>query len=1087
MGMRLSLLYMIKIVAFFIGFIVFSAASLAQGDFSLSGSLKVTNYSQKEYKANAQIFCISQNAQGVMYFANQRGILEYDGTQWHTIPLPDKAESLEIHTGERFLVASTSGLGEFVPGEKGDWEYMDLNEFLDGKVSRLHNVVRFKENYVVSNFEKVLVLNLDFEIVDEYINTDNNTGTLTVLKDGVYFRGEKGTLMRYGKSGFEVVWVYQNAEENQIVDILEFNGAHIAVTELGALYIIDNGMVVKAYEDQNITIKSAISVDDKYISIGTYIDGVVILDRFFDPVYKVNTDRGLIDGTILCQFVDAEKNLWLGTSNGISKVDLMSPIITFESVFDDATIEDITVYKDKLLMATGGGAYEFDAQGKISKVEGVVDDCYGLNTVILGNDTSVYISALYDVFKYNGVRASSIAQGGPYNVKPSPLNENHLVVLHYDGIQLLEFVNGTFKELVYVHNFSNGEPFNFVVSSNGDIWIGTKPNDGVYKINVVDLINGSTEFTRFYTKEGLPIGQTFLFDYEGGVFCATDFGVYKYQSQKFIPTTQFGVDFSKTGQGVHRINADPEGNVWMVLFKDEDNTYEIGYSDKSEGYIWHSEHFSGYDEYIVHAIFHQDKNVTWFGGPGGLMRFDKKRVSSHDYDFNALIRKVSFGGELLFGGNGALKESYELAYGSKERIEFDFAANTFTAEDKTTYSWILEGFDDEWSDWSSMTNEVYSLPEGTYTFKVKARNARGEISAEASFRFTILPPWYRTWWAYMLFFVLLVVLIYVLIRLSIRRVKQQNIRLEKIVKERTQEVVAQKAEAEKQRDIAEHQMHLVEEKNLEILDSINYAKRLQNAILTPVKTIYDTFEESFILYLPKDIVAGDFYWTNLAKLNKREKRNMIAAADCTGHGVPGAMVSVVCSNALDRSVKEFGLTKPSEVLDKTTDLVIETFEKSEDEVKDGMDISLCSFEKYEEHVQLQYAGANNNLWILSKKVSLMVNGKSLSPALELDGVHLFEVKATKQPVGKYFERKLFENNEVELHSGDTVYMFTDGFADQFGGEKGKKYKYLPFKRFLLSMYEQDLQTQMAGLHDEFIRWKGEFEQIDDVCVIGVRV
>lgn len=1085
--MRLSLSCMIRIIAFFIGFFFLVSTHFGQDDFSLSGSLKVSNYSQKEYKANAQIFCISQNEQGVMYFANQRGVLEYDGTKWRTIPLPDKAESLEILTEERFLIASTSGLGEFKPDEKGAWEYIDLNSSIQSEVSRLHNVVRYQDYYVVSNFEKVIVLNQDFEVVDSYANADNNTGKLSLLSQGVFFRGKDGYLMKYDEAGFSVVWKYKNANDNQVIDVLEFNGSLIGVTELGTLYLIDNGIPVEVFQDEGVTIKSAIAVEDEYISIGTYIEGVVILDRSFEPVYEITTDKGLNDGTILCQYVDIEKNLWLGTSNGISKVDLMSPIITYESVFDDATIEDIAGYKNKVLLATGGGAYEFGSSGVIDKVNGVVDDCYGLNQVELPNDTSMYISALYEVYKYDGENTVSIAQGGPYNVKKSPINENHLVVLHYDGIQLLEYQNGTFRELAYIHSFSQGEPFNFILSDNGDIWVGTKPNDGVYKINVQDLTKDEVSFDRYYTNEGLPIGQTFLFNYEDEIYCATDFGVYKYQAGTFSLTDEFGVDFSVTGQGVHRINADPAGNVWMVLFKDEDNSYEIGYSVKSEGYVWRSEYFAGYDEYIVHALFHQDENITWFGGPGGLMSFDKRRVTSTAVEFNALIRTVSFGEELLYGGNGPQKEMYELAYESKDKVEFSFAANTFTSEEKTQYSWMLEGFDDDWSEWSSMTQEGYALQEGSYTFKVRAKNAKGEISEEASFSVTILPPWYRTWWAYVVFVLILILVVYVLIKLSIRRVKLQNIKLEKIVEERTFEVVAQKAEAEKQRDIAKHQKHLVEEKNVEIMDSINYAKRLQNAILTPVKTIYETFQESFILYLPKDVVAGDFYWTNLAKLNKRDSRNMIAAADCTGHGVPGAMVSVVCSNALDRSVKEFGLTNPAEVLDKTTDLVIETFEKSEDEVKDGMDISLCSFERRENHTELQYAGANNNLWILSTKPNVVVNGQTIEPVLQEERVNLFEVKATKQPVGKYLDRKDFENNVIELHKGDAVYLFTDGFADQFGGEKGKKYKYKPFKKFLMSGFEKDLQIQMTGLNDEFNRWMGDLEQIDDVCVIGVRV
>lgn len=259
----------------------------------------------------------------------------------------------------------------------------------------------------------------------------------------------------------------------------------------------------------------------------------------------------------------------------------------------------------------------------------------------------------------------------------------------------------------------------------------------------------------------------------------------------------------------------------------------------------------------------------------------------------------------------------------------------------------------------------------------------------------------------------------------------------------------------------EEQKHLVEEKNNEILDSIGYAKRLQEAILPPEKNINAAFKNNFVLYLPKDIVAGDFYWMQQSK-----DRTFIAAADCTGHGVPGAMVSVVCHNALNRAVREFGITNPGEILDKVTDLVIETFEQGNEEVKDGMDICICSFLHNEKVVE--YAGANNGLYHISNS-------------------ELIEIRATKQPVGKYSERKKFETNIIPYQEGDSFYMFTDGYADQFGGEKGKKLKYKNFKQLLLTNHKKGMIAQRSLLEDSFEKWRGELEQIDDVCVIGIRV
>jgi len=263
----------------------------------------------------------------------------------------------------------------------------------------------------------------------------------------------------------------------------------------------------------------------------------------------------------------------------------------------------------------------------------------------------------------------------------------------------------------------------------------------------------------------------------------------------------------------------------------------------------------------------------------------------------------------------------------------------------------------------------------------------------------------------------------------------------------------------------EEQKGVIEEKNKDIIDSISYAKRLQEAILPPAKLVKYWLPQSFILYKPKDIVAGDFYWMETVETNG-ETIILYAAADCTGHGVPGAMISVVCSNALNRAVKEFAIYQPAAILDKVTDLVVETFEKSENQVKDGMDISLCALNL--NRMELSWAGANNPLWI--------INGSSFR-----------EIKGDKQPIGPFEYRKSFTNHEISLTPGDTIYTFSDGYADQFGGPNGKKLKSSAFREMLLKAQDLGMDDQRVFLNDSFNNWKGAIEQLDDVCVIGMRI
>lgn len=264
--------------------------------------------------------------------------------------------------------------------------------------------------------------------------------------------------------------------------------------------------------------------------------------------------------------------------------------------------------------------------------------------------------------------------------------------------------------------------------------------------------------------------------------------------------------------------------------------------------------------------------------------------------------------------------------------------------------------------------------------------------------------------------------------------------------------------AEQKDDLQEAHENL-EEKNGEILASIQYAKRIQTAILPPRRIVKEYIEDSFILYKPKDIVAGDFYW-----LEHVGGKTLFAAADCTGHGVPGAMVSVLCNNGLNRSVREYGLTDPGKVLDKTREIVIAEFEKSEEEVKDGMDIALCCLDG----MNLQFAGAHNPLWIIRND-------------------EILEFKGDKQPIGKFEYGAAFTTHNIELQKGDMLYVFSDGYADQFGGEKGKKLKSGNFKKLLLAVHKRPIDEQRSVIDKAFEDWKGDLEQIDDVCVIGVRV
>ncbi len=281
--------------------------------------------------------------------------------------------------------------------------------------------------------------------------------------------------------------------------------------------------------------------------------------------------------------------------------------------------------------------------------------------------------------------------------------------------------------------------------------------------------------------------------------------------------------------------------------------------------------------------------------------------------------------------------------------------------------------------------------------------------------------------------------------------------LEEKISIRTVEVLQQKFELEKKNE-------LIAEKNKEMTDSLNYAKRIQAAILPKTELIHAAFEQSFILYLPKDIVSGDFY-----SFSQKNDKIMIAAADCTGHGVAGAIMSMIGSSLMNQIINEKGITDPAEILNQLNDGIIDSLKQAENSSHDGMDVSLCAFDL--KNMEVVFAGANRPLWLVRNE-------------------NLEAFKSDKFPIGglQIDHNGSFTNQQIKLQKNDSIYIFSDGYADQFGGMLGKKLMTKKFKEVLLSIQDKSMEEQGIYLHQFIKDWMGDaFEQVDDIMVIGIKI
>lgn len=365
-----------------------------------------------------------------------------------------------------------------------------------------------------------------------------------------------------------------------------------------------------------------------------------------------------------------------------------------------------------------------------------------------------------------------------------------------------------------------------------------------------------------------------------------------------------------------------------------------------------------------------------------------------------------------------------------------------------------------------------NLPPGDYTFMVRSANEDDTWNEyPATFSFSVEPPFWQTWW-----FLLGVCLVVLSIFVGYVKIRERNLRrekriLEEKVRERTLEVVkqkeeieAQRDEIEAQRDLATQQRDMITQQKQEITDSIHYARRIQAALLPPTQILNKHTSDHFILFKPKDIVSGDFYW-----MTEKNEKLIVTAVDCTGHGVPGAFMSMLGVSYLNEIVNMMDEVDAGELLNQMREYVIHSLrqKETEGESKDGMDMALCIIDTRGQ--TLQFAGANNPLYLLR-------NGE------------LIETRGDKMPIGIHArDDQSFTKHTIDLRDGDSIYLFSDGYADQFGGPEGKKFKYKPFKNLLISNNHLPMDEQKKVLDQTFMSWKGDLPQIDDVVVIGIKL
>ena len=1051
---------------------------IAQNTYKYGHIPFVRNFSANEYHGVAQNWAITQNNQNFIFVANNSAILFFDGTDWSKLQLSNgqAVRSFVKDDEGTIYVGGDNEYGKIYYSELGKVSYQKLSDsttdygkfwkayYLNNQIifaSKTH-IVTIQNDSVVSIIKPKKQAFFDKTVLFKdkvicYIDSKADT-----IKYSAIFDGETFTRIE-NSNAFLPRGVFSIRNNSYIIDkygeireIIEENNSYRFESTRKKL----GDYLLKFNPDANTSLDiNCVTVSKKMIAVGTDGQGIFLFDLRGRLIRIINKTDGLINQQVRDLYFDHHNNLWSANDNEIFLIDLSNPICYFDS--DDgvtSSIEDIIFDKNNTInLATHIDLFtdkNIKTRKRIETTNAFEMDVFQIKRFIFSDSTEkTLVVANNGVYTYNDDGSTTlISEIYAWDLSQSSSNKNRIWVgLDGDGIGSLIYnpINKKIKLEVYSYPNTFGE-VRKVIEKNNTVYYTVK--DG----GIAILDTTRKQETNYLT--GLNVNYNYsqfnLCEFNNQIFVGSDNGIYIIKDNKLSPfSNQYNsTHFNQQNLYIHRFYNDNNEKLWIVMFKNsgsENEELELGFiefNNKDVSFI--TQPFRTINEGI-HVIKKDANGIVWFGGVKELYAYNPEVDIINSDSMMCYISQFSLKGDSTISSFIQFNKTIntDIPY-NLNTVTFKFTTPSYVGGAKNTFSTYLEGIDEAWSDWS--TDNVITFPrlsDGKYTFKVKAKNFYGQESKIASFDFLILPPWYKTWWAYLLYFISAIILIYIIIKVSIKRVKDQNEKLEKIVEERTA--------------VVEQQKYEIEEKNKDIVDSIKYAKRIQNTILPSNERMDEILKDYFVIYKPKDIVSGDFYWADLL-----DGKSYFSAIDCTGHGVPGAFVSIVGFNGLKRTVNEFKIREPGKILDKLTDIVVDTFTASESHLKDGMDLSLCSLDY--NNLILEYAGANNPLIIIR-------NGE------------VIEYKANKQPIGEFDDRQPFTNHKIQLEKGDCVFLFSDGYADQFGGPKGKKFKLKTLKNLFVKIAHLSPQKQKEELENSFNNWKGDIEQLDDVCLIGVKI
>jgi serine phosphatase RsbU (regulator of sigma subunit) len=1095
-------------------FLVLLSASALLAQPNNHGVPLVSNYPHEVTLGGEQNWCITQDARGVIYVGNHdKGILEYDGVEWRRIPIPNDPATRSLVQGDdgRVYVGAVSEFGYLAPDPFGKMQYRSLSDSLDKDLypfSAVWRTYSHQGRIYFCSFNFIFIYDLGTEMIS--VLETGEFSFYSFLADGILYVSDYGEgLMRFREDQLVAVPGGDFFREMTITGLVPFGDSCLLVGTFYRglfLYNLHTGEVDEAYANREVNeylIESNIAHIGSFrkaFVVSTLSGGVVILERNGQASAIISEKEGLIDQQVPFVYfnekIEGSSQLWIANFMGVSKLEPENPFRVFtESAGFEDFITDIQVFDERLFISTFGGLYYLatSATGtqfiRVPVTRGayirdllLFEPTAGREFLLASSHEEVYVidkqmnaSFLEDLVTNPPDDPSDRAEyAGP--LLQDPRRSDRLFVGRTQVVGL-QYNRGQWEEFMRVKDLGEQEiMLRKCIDRHAFFWSSTE-----FTLSRVDIRDPNLPMAKsFDVASGLPANDknlVFLDPENDEVLLGTRDGFYRYDyfRDTIVRDTFYNSILPPGRNRIMAFHQDGDGDFWFSFENAQGQWTELlagRMGDHLE--IIEEKAFQRLANVSVDVFYTDPWNKVWFGKSNKLYQFDKDFVRDDSVAFRALIRSVGIGSDSLiyfgssYGEETRRKPEPQISH-ALNSMRFTWAAPFFEQEEEIEFSYRLAGFEDSWSPWSKIPfKEFTNLPYGSYALELKARNVYGIESIPAHWPFTILRPWYAKFYAIVLYVLLAVLLVYVIIKLYTRRLKNENLRLEEVIQERTAEIRKQKEE---------------------LTDSIEYASRIQRALL-PSEKLLDKYQiEHFILFKPRDIVSGDFYW-----IGSRNNRLVVVAADCTGHGVPGAFMSMLGMTFLDEIVIKSEITRTDQILEDLREHVISALKQTGelvDESKDGMDLSLISIDLLKQ--DFQYSGAYNPLYLVRKLKRSETARLNKGEELDLprgcihNQSHLLQVvRADQMPIGISEKKRSFHSTHFE-NEGFNIYMFSDGFLDQFGGPKGKKFMSKNFKKLILELQSLPLSEQGAAMEKVLYDWMGDISQIDDILVMGLRI